>query len=205
MTGSSDHRELSFVGIAPRSMDRWTQAGDEAFDVPTLEDLYRAHATDVFRLVSRLLGPTATHADVDDLVQEVFMTVDRALSGFRGDGTPFSFVYGVTTRVVMRHLRSRRRYREMIDRFEAGPVARPAAPPDPAETAEQRELVHRVWGALLRIKADRRIVFVLANIEGRTAPEIAEMLDLSEEAVRSRLRRARTELEQRLARSGVQR
>jgi len=57
-----------------------------------------------------------------------------------------------------------------------------------------------VWGALVRIDADRRVVLILHQLEGLSTKEIAEALDLGEEAVRSRLRRARTELETRLRR-----
>ena len=58
-----------------------------------------------------------------------------------------------------------------------------------------------MWGALVRIDADRRVVLVLHQLEGLSTKEIAEALDLGEEAVRSRLRRARTELETRLRKS----
>ncbi len=177
-------------------MGGWTEAADEGgAALPALEVLYQRHAPAVLRLVSRLLGPGATEADVDDMTQEVFITVDRARRGFRGEGTEFAFVYGVTTRVVMRQLRGRRRYRDMIARFEAGSEATTALRPNPEETAAQREQVRRVWGALLRIPSSRRVPLLLYRLEGLTAPEIAAALDLGEEAVRSRIRRGQSELE----------
>lgn len=162
-------------------------------ELPPLEALYAAHAHDVFRLVSRILGPGAAQADVDDLVQEAFMTVDRLRGQYRGEGSPYAFVYGVTTRRVLRHLRGRRRYTAMLGRFEkAHPEA--ALPPNPEETAEHRQAVSRLGRALEKVKPERRVVLILHRLEGLSAPEIGRLLNLSEEAVRSRLRRARSDL-----------
>ena len=173
--------------------------------VPTIDVLFREYADTVLRLVGRLLGPGASADDVDDVVQEVFITVDRVLHRYRGEGTLFSFIYGVTVRVVLRFLRSRRRYRRMIERFETASTGQPASYPNPEETTEQREQVHAVWRALLRLRADRRLVFLLFHVEGLTAHEIATTLKLTEETVRYRLRCARTELQGHLARQRGQR
>ncbi|MEQ9500767.1 MAG: RNA polymerase sigma factor [Deltaproteobacteria bacterium] len=166
--------------------------------LPPLEEIYRCHASVVFRLVSRLLGPGATEADVDDMVQEVFITIDRARHGYRQEGSHFAFVYGVTTRVVMRQLRGRRRYRAMLDRFESQRVESTTVPPDPEETAVQREQVRRLWSALMRIPPERRVPLLLYRVEGLSAREVADALGLGEEAVRSRIRRAQRELERQL-------
>lgn len=165
----------------------------------TLEVLFRRHAEDVCRIVSRLLGPAASTADVDDLAQQAFIAIHRALPRFRGESQVTTWIYGITTRVVWQELRSRRRYRAMVDRFER--LVLPDPPPGIEETVEQREALKRVWSALLRIDADRRVVLVLHELEGLSAKEIGGLLELSEEAVRSRLRRGRKELEELLSRS----
>ena len=137
----------------------------------TLESLFRAHADDVCRIVSRLMGPGTPEADVDDLAQQAFIAMHRALPRFRGDSRVSTWVYGITTRVVLQHLRSRRRYQAMIDRFEAASQQTVYAP-DVEETVAQREALHRIYGALLRMKPEQRVVFVLAEIEGLSAREI---------------------------------
>jgi len=163
----------------------------------TVDGLFRAHVNDVVRIVSRLLGPTASNADVDDLTQQVFIQVHRSLPRFRGDSAVTTWIYGIASRVVLQHLRGRRRYRSMIDRCESSQVF-DHSPRGVHETVEQRQALRRVWKVLLRIKPERRVVFVLHEIEGLTAREIGEALDIKEEAVRSRLRRARADLEARL-------
>lgn len=168
----------------------------------TLEGLFRAHADDVARIVRRLLGPAVSSADVDDVSQLVFLAIHRALPRFRGDAQVTTWIYGISTRVVLNHLRGWRRYRAMITRFESTTLL-DAPPPGAEESYQQREAYRQVWGALLRMPADRRVVLILHELEGKTTGEIAEALELGEEAVRSRLRRARHELAQRLAEQEV--
>ena len=166
---------------------------------PTLERrLFRLHAEDVCRIVARLMGPGTSEADVDDLAQQAFIAMHRALPRFRGESQVSTWMYGITTKVVLQHLRSRRRYQAMIDRFEAATQISTASP-DVEETVAQRQALHRVYGALLRVKPERRAVFILFEIEGLSAREIGAALNLSEEAVRSRLRRARQDLERKLS------
>jgi RNA polymerase sigma-70 factor (ECF subfamily) len=163
----------------------------------TLESLFRTYADDVCRIVARLLGPGASEADVDDLAQQVFLAAHRALPRFRGDSQVRTWMYGITARIVLQHLRGRRRYRAMIERFEAA-MELVETPPGLEEEIARRQALHRVWSALLRIKPERRVVFVLFEIEGLSAGEIAAVLGVKEEAVRSRLRRAREDLAARM-------
>lgn len=182
------------VGRAvPKEESGWTII-DESSSAQTLGSIYRAYASDVFRVATRLLGPGATSDDVDDVVQEVFITVGRAYGRYRGDGALFSYIYGITARVVLRYLRGRGRYKKMIRRFEAASSIEPAAASNPEKTVAQRQQVRLVWQAILRIKPHLRIVFLLVQVEGLTAPEVAQALGLSEETVRYRLRRARQQL-----------
>src|SRR5262249_14147909 len=60
-------------------------------------DLYRAHAQTVARWASRLGGPAI---DVEDVVQEVFLVVQRRLDGFRGDAHVKTWLYRITANVV---------------------------------------------------------------------------------------------------------
>lgn len=162
---------------------------------PTLDALFRAHADDVHRIVRRLLGPGASEADVDDLVQQVFLAAHRALPRFRGDSKTSTWMYGIASRTVLHHLRSRRRYRAMIDRLEAVEW-----PVDCSEKRiEDRDELRRVWRALMRINPKKRVVFVLHEIEGLSGPEIATMLEVKEPTIRSRLHHARRELMAELA------
>lgn len=163
----------------------------------TLETLFRRHADDVHRMIRRLLGPGATEADVDDLVQQVFLHAHRALPRFRGESKTSTWLYGIATKTVLNFLRGRRRYRAMVERLDTAPAL------DRSDRRlEDRDELRRVWRCLLEIKPKKRVVFVLHEIEGLSAPEIAAMLDVGEPTVRSRLHHARRELMALLAEEG---
>ena len=152
----------------------------------TMEEVFRLHADDVYRLVARLLGPGADRADIEDLGQQVFMALHVALPKFRGDSKLSTWVYAVTSRVVYRELRNRTRHRRMVDRLE---------PPPPSEPVQEIRLeLAQVWRCLMRIDPKKRMVFVLHDIEGLSGPEIAEVLSIKPATVHTRLFYARREL-----------
>lgn len=169
----------------------WSARPERAPALPPLEALFRAHVDDVTRMVGRLLGPRACAADVDDVVQQIFIAVDRARTKYRGDSAPKTWVYGIATRVVLQHFRSQRRYRAMLDRFEDAGFATSG---DLREELEQQRALRRVWTVLEGMEEGRRVAFTLYELEGMTATEVATLMGVGEEAVRSRVRRARSEL-----------
>lgn len=177
------HRILAVFG-------RPSDVAEERSEQLTLELLFRRHADDVHRIVRRLLGPAASDADVDDLVQQVFLATHRALPQFRRDAKTSTWIYGIASRTVLHHLRSRRRYRIMMSRLESEPwpISRPEG------HLESRDELRAIWRCLMQISPKKRVVFVLHEIEGASCPDIAEMLSINEATVRSRLHHARREL-----------
>lgn len=175
-------------------LERAFSFGREAAEVPTLESLFQAHATDVSRLVSRLLGPGASRADIEDLVQQIFLAAHRALPKFRGDSKASTWLFGIASRTVFKEIRNRTRHRRMVACVEAmisvGPTSGAA---HDQKIIEQQELA-RVWRALMEIAPKKRIVFVLHEIEALSGKEIAEALNLREGTVHTRLFHARREL-----------
>jgi RNA polymerase sigma-70 factor, ECF subfamily len=159
----------------------------------TIERVFREHFDHVYRIVGRLLGPSATHSDIDDVTQQVFVTVHRALPAFRGESTLSTWLYGIASNVVLTNLRGFRRQRRLKRALElAESTPKTARTPEQAY-AEKQELV-RVWKCLLKIKPNKRIVYVLYEIEGLSGVEIAKALDIPEATVFSRLHHARLEV-----------
>ena len=158
----------------------------------TFDQIFDRHAGDVYRIVRRLLGPAGA-ADADDVTQQVFIAAHRALPRFRGEAQVQTWLYGIAARRVLMHLRSGRRRKAMLAHFEAEPSMAEAG--DGAwNRMEARVHLRDVWRALLNISSKKRIVFLLYEVEGWTAPEIAERLQLREGTVRSRLNHARRAL-----------
>lgn len=157
------------------------------------DSVARALFEDTHRMVAHLLGPGASPADVEDITQLVFEAAHKAWPRFRGEARVSTWMYGVAYRVVLRQLRSFGRQRKLRQALQAEGLL-DNDPRTPEQTLTQRQEVLRVWRCLLQISPKKRAVYVMHDIEGRTADEIASILDVSRNTVGSRLRHARAEL-----------
>jgi RNA polymerase sigma-70 factor (ECF subfamily) len=168
---------------------------------PTLDTLFREHADRVHRLVARLLGPGASTADVEDLVQQSFLAAHRSLPQFRGESKASTWLYGITARTVYRELRGRSRHRRMVSALEAIALATPERPSTESLVQSRRELA-KVWRVLMEIHPKKRLVLILHEFEGLSGKEIAAALEIKEPTVYTRLYHARRELYARLGEGG---
>lgn len=152
--------------------------------------LYRAHAQTVARWATRLGGPTA---DVDDIVQEVFLTAHRLLSGFRGEAKITTWLFRITQNQV-RHQRRKQRYRKFL-RGTANDVAGqlPSNRPTPVEALEQHQASETVYRVLDGLSDKYRTAFILFEIERLPGDEIAALLDQKVSTIWVWLHRARAQ------------
>ena len=162
---------------------------------PRFEAVYEAHFDFVWRVARRLGVPEGS---VDDVVQDVFLVVHRRLAEFEGRSALASWLFAITRRVVHDHRRSARRKSDRCQELPA--ELADGGQPGPREAAARAEAVRILHGLLDQLADDRREVFVLAELEQMTAPEIAEALEVNVNTVYSRLRAARQDFEQALAR-----
>lgn len=152
---------------------------------PTVEALYRDHAERVLSWCIRLGGP---HIDAEDTAHEVFIVALRRIDGFRGSARPSTWLYAITRNVV-----ANARRRAAIRRFvglESAPEPRNPRPLADDELARLR-MRRQVQHALERLTDRQREVVVLADLEERSAPEVAEILGIPEGTVHSRLHAGR--------------
>ncbi|MGH3437227.1 MAG: RNA polymerase sigma factor [Sciscionella sp.] len=169
------------------------QRGDHAaFDV-----LVRRHTTRLFRIALRLVGDPA---DAEDVVQDAWISVWRALPKFRGDAAPSTWLYRVVTNAALAQLR-RRKLTVPLDLLTRGqPSATTVAllATDPARGPEPRALrneqVDMVLRAIEKLEPTQRVPLVLHELEGMAYEDVALVLGVSVAALRSRLHRARVSL-----------
>ena len=160
----------------------------------TLSEVYETHFDFVWRSARRL-GVLSLH--VDDVVQEVFLVVHRRLSEFEGRSSLKTWLFAITRRIVRDHRRSaRRKPAEPLGAIEPIDASAPGADAQLAHDQEAR-LLHAM---LDELDEDKREVFVLAELEQMSGPEIAEALDVNLNTVYARLRAARTAFEQAVGR-----
>jgi RNA polymerase sigma-70 factor, ECF subfamily len=154
-----------------------------------LDVLYRTHARTVARWVGRLAGPSA---DVDDLVHEIFLIVDRRLSEFRGDGKVTTWLYRIAERVVL-DARRREHFRRWFSRTRSVEIERvlSSTQPTPVDALEQRQSAESVYRILDRMPDKYRTVLILFEIEEMSGEEIAALTGLKQATVWVHLHRAR--------------
>lgn len=165
-----------------------------AFAPPSFDDVYASELAFVWRSARRL---GVREAALDDVVQEVFVVVHRRLPSFEGRSTLKTWLFGITLRVVRDHLRAARRKATCSD---VDLEAMRDDSPGPCETAERSEAVRLLHALLDELPDERREVFVMAELEQMTVPEIAEVLGLLVNTAYGRLRLARQDFEKALAR-----
>jgi RNA polymerase sigma-70 factor (ECF subfamily) len=160
---------------------------------PSFEELYDLHVDFVWRSL-RSLG-VREHA-LEDAVQDVFLVVHRRLAEFEHRSTFRTWIFGVAMRVAHDHRRREARKGglspldvEIADRA-----------PSPDERAAQAEALREVAELLEALDPEKRAIFVLAELEQWTAPEIAEALSINLNTVYSRIRAARRDFEAAYAR-----
>lgn len=170
----------------------------------SVESVFRAHFDDVYGMVGRLLGPGAQKADIEDLTQQVFIVVQRALPEFRGECKTTTWLYAICSKVVLTSLRSWRRQRRLTAAV-AAELDGIAHHQTPEQAATRRQELVRVWRCLLKIKPKKRIVYILHMMEGMSGAEISQALDIPEATVWTRLHHARLELAKALERANTER
>lgn len=143
------------------------------------EDVYEMYFEFVFRCVRALGVPPAA---AEDATQEVFVVVHRRWGEFEAGASMRAWLYGIARNMAARHhRRARRAQTELL----------PAAPPTPEERFDRTEAAAFVERFLETLPVSQREVFVLAQLEEMTAPEIVQALGINLNTVYSRLRTAR--------------
>jgi RNA polymerase sigma-70 factor, ECF subfamily len=174
------------------------RAGDQA----AFATMYRTHVAAVYRRLSRILGPVAER---DDLTQDVFLALHRALPAFRGEARLGTLIHRIAINKACEFLRhrSRRPATPTDAAFFDDLCSVASSPQDHAITCD--ELV-RVFACLARIKPKKRIALLLRVVEGLSFDEIAQLVDATPEAVAKRVQHGQRELDALLARdAGIER
>lgn len=171
--------------------DRSLPARDQPALSAEFEALYHEHFAFVWRTLRRFGVPRAA---LDDATQDVFIVAHRRFGIWEQQSSVRVWLHGVAKRVASKHRRGLDRHDRKI---AALPI--PERPRQLDEHLADRDELERIARAIDRLEPERRQVYVLAELEGFSAPEIAEALECKLNTVYSRLRRARADLDAALA------
>lgn len=144
--------------------------------------VYAEHHDFVRRTVRALGVPDHS---ADDVTQDVFVVVHRRLPSFDHRAPVKAWVFGIARNLARKYRERQGRPRPQLQLVQGG------APQRPDEALQWREAASVVERFLATLDEDKRAVFLLAELEGMTAPEVAEVLGTNLNTVYSRLRTAR--------------
>lgn len=151
-------------------------------------DLFQREKRRVHATLYRILG---SNNEMDDLVQEAFLEIFRALPTFRGEASLGTWIDRITVRVAYAH----------IARRKPASVSLAVVPDVPAgdasaeERAISRQAARRLYAALDGVEARQRIAYVLHVIDGRSIAEVAEAMAATQVLTRVRVWRAKNAVE----------
>jgi RNA polymerase sigma-70 factor, ECF subfamily len=175
---------------------RSIQAGDHH----AFESLVRRYQRQVANMIYLTMG---NRDDVDDIAQEVFIRVYRSLSKFKFDASFFSWLYRITMNLCIDEIRKRKIRRVLsLDYLTEDTLEKNRKNKDyivASDSVLTEEKQHVIQSALQRLTPEHREVLVLREYQDLAYNEIAEMLGIRLEAVKSRIFRARMELKKLLS------
>ena len=173
-------------------------------DAEAVEQLVERYADRVYRLAVRI---TSSREDAEEVTQDALLTAARKIHTFKGDSAFGSWLYRVAANAAYMKIRARRARQREIGLDEVMPVLDSGGlhfepmddwSPRVDEQALQNELRRALERAIDELPADYRTPLVLHDVEGMSNPDIAEALEISLPAVKSRVHRARLFLRKRL-------
>lgn len=175
----------SRAGLSDQALVAQVLAGEQA----AFATLYTRHASLVARRLRRVV---VRSVDVEDLVQKTFLVAYGSLAKYRPECSFPAWLSGIAIRCALNFLRSTRR------RFWQRPMPLgdvELAPAVTGTTAEQiaieRQLLRRIYSAMERLPAKKRIAFALCDLEGLELKEVAELLGSSTSTIGARVQSAR--------------
>jgi RNA polymerase sigma-70 factor (ECF subfamily) len=168
---------------------RRAQRGDER----AWRDLIERYQQPVHALIWRMFAGRARHR-VEDLTQETFVRVLRALPGFdpAGPASLSTWILTIAARLARNELR-----RPEAAAIEREPIGRDRADAD----AERRRIGAAIAAGVAELSDEQRAVFVLREYHELEYAEISGALEIDVGTVKSRLSRARTQLREFLSRA----
>lgn len=155
------------------------------------EEIYAKHKENVWNLISKYVF---SQHDREDIFQEVFLNIHRALPKFRGESAIETWIYRITVNTAINYLKKKKRYdklKEVLNGFRS------------IEKEEEEEPVESsVWKPLEKLNPRQRMILLLSDVEEKNLEEIGRILDIPVGTVKSNLHRAREIIRKELKENG---
>lgn len=191
MTVAAPLAEASVKAPPPAELDELTLARAQRGDDRARRDLVDRYQRPVFALLSRMLFQRGHQQALEDLAQDTFLRVFKALPGFQRGGPArlSTWILTIATNLAIDHLRRRR-----IPTDALTDAREPAANETSDAEAERRRLAEVLRRAIDDLSPEYRAAFLLREYHEFEYTEIASTLQIDLGTVKSRLSRARAAL-----------
>jgi RNA polymerase sigma-70 factor (ECF subfamily) len=203
--------DLLSSGLEPRVKSK-RQAMDQPRSDPDQELVTRTQAGEasafddlVVKYTPRLYGlvynMTSNHEDTNDLLQDIFAKAYKAIRGFRGKSSFYTWIHSIAVNMTLNFLKKRsRRFQLSLDDVDASiqndkEFMEATATSSPVREADLSELQRRLNEAMMKLSEDHRAVVTMFHVQGMPHAEISKILRVSEGTVRSRLFYANRQLQ----------
>jgi len=196
---TADPDRWQLVEIASRSAESDLVARLRRGEADALGQAYDAHHAHVRAFAQRFLGDPSL---AEDLLQDTFIALPKAIKRFRGDASLRTFLISVALNHAQHYLRSAMRRRGAYHRLGSEPPPTPVTTPD--LDAERGQLAAAMTRALDALPAEQRAAVVLCEVEERTSAEAAAIVGVAEGTIRARLFHAKRKLREAFAKEGLQ-
>jgi len=187
-----------------RLVRRMRQGDPRAF-----EEVVGLYQNRIYGLMLRMIG---NPEEAEDLAQEVFITLHRAIASYRGEGRFYTWLYRIATNTCknrIKYLRGRNFHRSVpVDETpeahssasEGGPiVSLQSHVAGPEAMTEGNRLQSAIQRELAALDEEHRLLIVLRDVQGMSYQDILKVTGLQEGTLKSRLHRARIALKDRLS------
>lgn len=183
---------------ASRKLDDELIARTQTGDAAAFDQLIVKYSPRLYGLVYNM---TSNHEDTHDLMQDIWSKAFRAITGFRGKSSFYTWIHSIGVNMSINFLKKRgRRFHLSLDDVDAGiqndkEFIELTATSTPVREADLGELQKRLNEAMQKLSHDHRTVVTMFDIQGMPHAEIAKILGISEGTVRSRLFYAHRQLQ----------
>lgn len=195
-SGAEEDDIVEGAELETKLIERLVARDERAFN-----ELVRTYERRVFGLVIRMLP---SRAEAEDLTQEVFVQVFKAIGTFRGDSKLSTWIYRIAVNLCknrakylrVRHSSEQDELDEVAERIPLASSrnANVAQIERPDEAMAGRQVEEIVRQAILEVDENFRECLILCDVEELSYEEIAEITDLPTGTVKSRIFRARAQL-----------
>lgn len=178
--------------------DQALVARAQSGDATAFDDLVVKYSPRLYGLVYNM---TSNHEDTNDMLQDVFAKAYRAIKGFRGKSSFYTWIHTIAVNMTLNFLKKRgRRYHLSLDDVDSSiqndkEFIELTSTSSPVREADLTELQRRLNEAMMKLSEEHRAVVSMFHIQGMPHAEISKILSVSEGTVRSRLFYANRQLQ----------